>query len=514
MGQQGAIFTADTAKNYLKEANKNYLGQQTWLEAYKAIDDASQQIQSDYLTQISDIDTNASRQISDLSISASRAENALLKDYSSDISAAYKAAEEQRRSIAGSELGQGYKSQALTGIDYALEGAYNSYLQNFMLNKSDIKSSLISNSRGVYNSAISAKKDATNYANDSLETLEEGRLLIDEALEEHARNTADYLNAHFDYLSELYERNPNAFLDDSMQDFVNREMKGGVWKVTGLKDIGEIRQAMSVYNNGSWELTPRGIDFFSQVQAMGYGDDVGYTFADYLFENNKDLYDWSVSDNKYDATYKDSFNRSTNRTGALGSVGLGKDGVIADEGYQWKGGTVEDNLKKNKSESVTYDSAIGNLDYYNTDSGDTLIVPQELKIKGNPKNKDNNNFHVEYGGKDYYLELVNSNKNDDAILDDKYLTDIYKTLGGINENQLYYYKDNLYFSFVNEDGSIQLRKVQGQGGSGTFDTGSTNKTYKELIDNIRNSQDYRNSSFVKGIKYRDNYIKKVVSKSK
>ena len=450
---QGTIFTANDAANYLKKANKNYLGQQTWLKAYD------------------DINKAYGGMVTDLSIAAQQQSNAALQDFSDSIANAYDASLRQRNQVLGSNLGQGFKTNLLEENDLALESAYNAYLQRYMTENANIGSNLVKNVGGIYESA---KKDIGN---------------VDEQLMLQAQNTADYLNAHYDYLQYLYDKNPDFFVGDAMQDYVNREFVGGELQVTGLKNLDEIRNSMVVQSeDGGWELSDRGRDFFSQVQALGYGDDAGTTFADYLYETNSELYDWSASDNQYDATFTDSFGRATNRTGALGSIGLGEDGVIKDTGYEWKGGTPEENLKKNKQEpeyksSSPLGKGVGkDLAYYKSVDGETLVVPTKVTVKGNPKNKDNNNFRVKLGESTYYLEVAKDGK-----LDDKPLTEINKAVGGIENNKLYYYGDKLYISFV-EDGKVELREVQGQGGTGTKDSFSTDGTYEKLIKMLRTNQ--------------------------
>lgn len=450
---QGTIFTANDAANYLKKANKNYLGQQTWLKAYD------------------DINKAYGGMVTDLSIAAQQQSNAALQDFSDSIANAYDASLRQRNQVLGSNLGQGFKANLLDENDLALESAYNAYLQRYMTENANIGSNLVKNVGGIYESA---KKDIGN---------------VDEQLILQAQNTADYLNAHYDYLQYLYDKNPDFFAGDAMQDYVNREFVGGELQVTGLKNMDEIRNSMVIQSeDGGWELSDRGRDFFSQVQALGYGDDAGTTFADYLYETNSELYDWSASDNQYDATFTDSFGRATNRTGALGSIGLGEDGVIRDTGYEWKGGTPEENLKKNKQEpeyksSNLLGKGVGkDLAYYKSVDGETLVVPTKVTVKGNPKNKDNNNFRVKLGETTYYLEVAKDGK-----LDDKPLTEINKAVGGIENNKLYYYGDKLYISFV-EDGKVELREVQGQGGTGTRDSFSTDGTYEKLIRMLRTNQ--------------------------
>ena len=464
---QGTIFTANDAANYLKKANKNYLGQQTWLKAYD------------------DINKAYGGMVTDLSIAAQQQGNAALQDFSDSIANAYDASLRQRNQVLGTNLGQGFKNNLLEENDLALESAYNAYLQKYMSENANIGSNLVKNVGGIYESA---KKDIKD---------------VDEKLMLQAQYTADYLNAHYDYLQYLYKKNPDFFASDSMQDYVNREFEGGELQVTGLKSMDEIRNSMVVQSeDGGWELSDRGRDFFSQVQALGYGDDAGTTFADYLYETNSELYDWSASDNQYDATFTDSFGRATNRTGALGSIGLGENGVIKDTGYEWKGGTPEENIKKNKQKPEYKSSQIGktigtmdklrtygvyrdgDLAYYKSVNGETLVVPTQATIKGNPKNKDNNNFHVKLGKEsgNYYLEIVKDSK-----LGDKELTAINKAVGGIENNKLYYYGDKLYISFV-DDGKVELREVRGQGGSGTKDAFSTNGTYEKLIKRLRANQ--------------------------
>lgn len=451
---QGTVFTADQAANYLKQYNKNHIGEQTWLNAYNAIENTYGSV------------------VRDLDIAAGREESAALEDYSANIAEAYKTAMTQQNQIAASNLGQGFKNQLTDDTNIALESAYNMYRQNFLKNPAQIKSNLLSNVEGIYQ----ASQEAAGQ--------------IDTLLNEQARNTADYLNAHFDYLIALYEKNPELFETDAMQDYVNREMQGGVLTVTGLKDIGAIRNMMFDQSpTGGYELNDRGKDFFRQMQSIGIDED-GYSLGSYLYENSPELYEWSIGMNPYDFTFSDA-QGNTNRASALGSIGLGEKGYIRDAGYEWKGGTAAENYASNKGELVnTINSDVGIMTQRTTDSGDvvTELSPYSgdkswagYTIKGNPQNKDNYNFKIVMPeGGTYYLEMTSTEDDANAIMPDETLTKVDKAVGGIVSGKLYYYQGNIYYSFVEGNKKI-LRKVQGQGGLNAGDASSKNNSYKELL---------------------------------
>ena len=469
MGQQGAIFTADTAKNYLKEANKNYLGQQTWLEAFKSLSDAASQVNADYESTIADIDKSTSGQISDLGIDTRLQESLLIQDYSNDIAEAYKSAMSQRQNIAASNLGQGYKDKAMLDADLALENAYNSYRRNFLANKSNLASKLVSNVGGIYRSAISSKEDVYKRTQNELELIGEAQTELDAMLEKQAQNTADYLNAHFDYLEALYEKDSEIFNSPDFYDYIDYSLVGGTLTPGGLKDINAIRNMMF---DESGELNERGQMFFKQIENYGIGS--GYTFGDYLYDTNKELYDWSVGINPYDTSYTDLEGINTNRISALGMIMGGENGKV-DTRYETTNKTIEDLRYANTKSTEINLKDLGKAKEYGEDL-DRVIMPTDIETKG-LKDRDNENFHIKFTGADgkkhsYYLE-VTEDEIDDATTDK-----IDKLVGGISNGKLYFSDNTIYVGIVDKDGKKKLRKVQGQG----LDAG--NGDYQKLISNF------------------------------
>lgn len=477
MGQPGTVFTADNAKNYLKEYNKNYLGEQIWLNAFNTID------------------KNYRSAVTDLAIAEGKQESNALRDYSANITEAYKTAMMQRNQIAASNLGQGFKNQLFTDIDTNLDNAYNSYLQNYLSNRQNIQSNYLNNVNGIYEAHQAATEE------------------VDKLLNEQAQNTANYLNAHFDYadamLNKLYNENPNVLSEDQYQDYVIREMVNGQLQVTGIKDISAIRDMMFDSTDNGYELNDRGKDFFRQMQQLGLEEN-GYSFGDYLYENDADLFDWSMSINEYDSTYSD-LRGNTNRASALGAIGLADNGFVASGNYEWKGGSATDNYYKNtQTTASSVNSYGGTLTSYKSNQGDVGVwKPYDESTDGvkgykvtGLKNKDNNNFTIVYNDerqanqyglpvvKKYKLELISTKDDPTAEMDDKTLTDIDKAVGGLVTNTMYYWNDDIWIAMQDEDGTMKMRKVQGQSGSGAKDSASTDKDYADLLKQFTNRISY------------------------
>lgn len=465
MGQQGAIFTAEAAKNFLKEANKNYLGQQTWLEAYNALSDAANQTNLNYESTIADIDKSTSRQISDLGIDTRLQESLLTQDYSADIAEAYKSAMAQRQNIAASNLGQGFKEKALLDTDLALESAYDSYRRNFLANKSNLASKLVSNVGGIYRSAISSKEDVYKRTQDELELIGEAQTELDTMLEKQAQNTADYLNAHFDYLEALYEKDSEIFNSPDFYDYIDYSLVGGTLTPGGLKDINAIRNMM--FDEGG-ELNERGQMFFKQIENYGVGS--GYTFGDYLYDTNKELYDWSVGINPYDASYTDLEGINTNRISALGMI-MGGEGGKVDTRYETTNKTIEDLHYADTKSTDTNLKDLGKAKEYGEDL-DRVIMPTDIEIVGIKGGDNTKSIRVDSKKHSYYLE-ASEDKIDDATTDK-----IDKLVGGISNGKLYFSDNTIYVGIVDKDGKKKLRKVQGQG----LDAG--NGDYQKLISNF------------------------------
>lgn len=475
MAQIGTVFTADDAKKQLRTFNKEYGGQQAWLNAYNAVDEFQKQgyqnIENLYAPQQTALATDFSKQ-----------QNLVLGDYSTAVADAYKSALEQMGQIGMSDLGQGYKNKLSTDIDVALDNAYKNYLQNYRGQVGDLSANYIGQAGDIYNAAWNAQQDVDTYAQQQIANL-------NTELQTQITNAADYVDAHFNYLSKLYElyekdkeKYAYIFESDMMAPYVDVGTVGGMQNiVTGLKDIDELYSSM--FTDG--KLNETGIEFITMMDNLALNED-GYSLDDYLTETNPKLLEWLTSENIYGSTFIDAAGNRTNRAWALGSAGLATDGIVSGE-YEYKGPTREERYTNGEVSGRVVNLPIGDLRGIVTKSGDDLIKLEandkaNYEIKGNPRNKDDsNNFRVVSDDKTYYLEVVPSNKDPDAILSDEVLTDIVKSAGTIKNNELYYYNGALYLSFVDDDGKTTLRKVQGQGGSGVGDTASLNKTYNDLI---------------------------------
>ena len=96
------VLTEQQAKQQLKQLNRDYLGRQTWEKMYGQIDLGTRQ-----------------------------AENALTYDYAKAVGEAYQSSIAAEQNIMSSNIGQGFKEQAMYNNEQALQDAYNSYLQNY-----------------------------------------------------------------------------------------------------------------------------------------------------------------------------------------------------------------------------------------------------------------------------------------------------------------------------------------------------------------------------------------------
>lgn len=413
MPEVGTIFTQEEALRFQRENNPY------WSQLY------------------SDVERNYGGLVTGLDINRQIQESSLLRNYSSNIANAYESALGQRTAIAASNLGQGYKEAMMADVDEVLNNAYDAYLQNYMSDKSTIGSGFQSEVQSVYEAA---------------ETQNEA---INQAMELEAKYTADYLNAHFDYLTKLYEKDSELFASDEMSDYVNREISGGQYRVT-LKDAEEIRNMMFDKDDDGYSLNERGRNFIKQIQSMQ-----GYTFGDYLYDENKNLYDWAVSLSSSNM-YSD-LNGPTNRAAALGQIGL----TDIDSGYEYTGGGYQENKQAYANERKT---VRGDITTY-TGGNNDVSVNTKITFKGNPEDEKGTLFRAKLGDKTYYLSMA----DEDPIKDGDIINDIDKAVGGITNHQLYYYEGQLYFSFVDDEG-IRLRRVEGQG------INRGNNTYEELLN--------------------------------
>lgn len=286
----GMVYTADTAKKQLLESNRDYNNRLTWQNLYN-----------------------------ENTLAASRAENQLVKQYTDASAAAYVSYMQNQNAIRNSNIVGAGRQSLLNENQQALMDAYSSYRSNLQEGTSAIQSA-------------AAEQEAN----------------ITSALEKQAQYTADYTNAHYDYLVELYNRyqnSENKIFDEGSQwykyttvdpmedeegnyvfdeegnivyDEANRRLKNWdelvnpAYEEVANPDGTITKEYTSLFDeNGN--LTIAGVDFFDQLENQIANKGTGYSWGQYLAETNPELYDWSTSYNPYNYTMEGT-NAGTLRT--------------------------------------------------------------------------------------------------------------------------------------------------------------------------------------------------------
>lgn len=269
MAQYGMIYDTASIKSQLAEANRDYYGRKTWEDLYGSIEYAKQ------------------KQIGQLE-----------QDYSTAMAEAYASAYRANQGIAASNLGEGYKAEAMEETDIALEEAYNAYKQNYLSGVAEIESAAAQQTQTVIN-----------------------------ALTEQAEYIRDFANTPYQYLQYVFEQygegeqSKNIFYNEEMWKRYTKEIKDEQGNLTGerelksweeIADYGAYEEITDEFGNvqKQWtglydeqgNLTIKGADFFDQmINQLAY-EGRGISFGQWLAENNQELYDWSQSYNPYDYT--------------------------------------------------------------------------------------------------------------------------------------------------------------------------------------------------------------------
>lgn len=283
----GMVYTSDSAKKHLLENNRDYNNRLTWQNLFN---------------------NNA--------LSAQRAENKLVQQYTDASAAAYVAYMQNQNAIRNSGVvGVGQKT-LLEENNQALVDAYNSY-----------RSNLQEGTTAIQNAALEQEE------------------AINSALQEQADYTAEYANAHYGYLTELYnryEQGENTLFDEGSQWYkyttaqpmldeegnVMLDDEGNIiydarrlktWDELANAAYDEIQNAdgttskeySSLYDENN-NLTMAGVDFFDQLENQ-IANEGGYSWGDYLNETNPELATWANTYNPYNYT-QDGTNAGTMRT--------------------------------------------------------------------------------------------------------------------------------------------------------------------------------------------------------
>ena len=267
----GPVYTSESLKQQLKNANRDYYGRKTWQDLYGNISLAEQQSLS-----------------------------ALKEDYTSAIGEAYTSSLKNEQNILSSNLAEGYKTEALIANENALEEAFMSYKQNYLSNVAEIESNTAKANQQV-TSALETEANYTKLMAEApyqyLQYMYENygdTELFNEQLWKRYLNETPILNEKGE---QQYDEQGNPLYDKSLkswEEIVNlgaRDEKTGEW--IGLFDA-------------SGNLTIKGQDFYDQMMNQMSYEGRNESFWSWLNKENEELYNWSQSYNPYDYTEQGS----------------------------------------------------------------------------------------------------------------------------------------------------------------------------------------------------------------
>jgi hypothetical protein len=268
------IANINDVSKELYKLNRNYENEQTWRNLYK-----------------------------DVSLNEQMAASQLTYDYGRAVNDAYISAMANQAAISGSALGEGYKNALLADTSSALEEAFNSYYAN-------------------YQSGLQTIATDTAKANQA----------ITDELTLQAENTVKFSDAPYEYLQALFNRyndgevldsegnainifdDTNKYGEQNWIKYVNRDAETGELILKSKDELfypkyeliddgkgGQYREYSS-FRDESGNLTLAGMDFYDQMLNEFGATREGLSFSDWLYENDKDLYDWAAGYNPYNYT--------------------------------------------------------------------------------------------------------------------------------------------------------------------------------------------------------------------
>lgn len=249
---EGTVFLASDIKKQLQEANKTYDNRKTWEELYGNISLQEQQA-------VSNLDY----------------------DYSKAVSEAYASSLKQNAAIAGSNLGQGFKAEAISNNDILLNQAYEQYKQNYYNNLQNVE-----NTYGVARNQIS------------------------EALLSEAENYSKLTKKPYEYIQYLYNTysaDENSKYSKFLQPYITTADDG-----ERLFTWDELANQGLFDQEGS--LTEKGTNFYSTIMNWDRDNDMSLeSFNSWLANTDEDLYNWFKSEDYYNyAPYQDAFGNIVN----------------------------------------------------------------------------------------------------------------------------------------------------------------------------------------------------------
>lgn len=273
----GYTITKSDYEKQLREQSKSLTGGKTWAELY----------QSNYLA-------------------GERAKAIAEESYLDAAAQAYQSSLGQRSNILGSNLGQGYKQQALTDTDLALQEAYNTYMNNYAEKANEIASSVAANA-SKFDEAVASEA---------------------EWMEKTGQSVEDYFKYLYNTYYTVDEESGIGILNkdyESVNPFVQNEEIWGRYLKHPVTEKGEDTSSYmlkspeelnamlyDIDEQGNRVLNTLGQDFYDMV--MNYMPTPIYdkngklvrtdiaqakSYGDYLQEKDKDLYNYLTSSDLY-----------------------------------------------------------------------------------------------------------------------------------------------------------------------------------------------------------------------
>lgn len=268
------IYSESQAQKHLLENNRDYKNRLTWQNAIQGV--------------------NAQ---------ANNAQAKLAEQYVNASADAYTSYLKNQNALKSSNVVGIGRQELLEENNLALQDAYNTYSQQLSESQAEIENARLA-----------------------------GMEQISSALEQQAKYTADYTNAHIDYLKELYrqyEAGENQLFDnpewaryleyttptyDSQGNIVYDEDGNIVYDKTIPSLISNKNLMGLMYDDKG--LTFQGADILDQLEHQiaqsGYGGS-NYSWSDYLAETNPELLEWANTYNPYNYT-PESTNAATLNT--------------------------------------------------------------------------------------------------------------------------------------------------------------------------------------------------------
>lgn len=417
MAEPGIIMTQSSVEEYLKNKNR-------YSQTYKNIE--NQLLQG--------IDQLEQQYVNTINSGLSQyGENAFYagKDLTQNLASIYDSAAQQRYNLITSDIGSSMRTKELSDLESVATKAYDSYLQNYMINKDAVDLSSIRSSAEAarYQGIESLYQNATNLASQ-----------VTESLESEAKNYQALYNTPREYLQYLVDNDLIGYDTPGFERYFDKSYVDGelITMIKSAEDLDSLFYNFDESGNVSG-LSDFGKDFYNQM-LYGTSDISGAeSFFGWLNANNPDLYNWAIATNPYNTN-------TTNLGDVFSQLGLGN--MINKGTYTPKDYSVPATHRSNNAIDVdeyNYEGtpvwAFNNVEYTGLNTKDASELKSELFSL------------VDKNGNKYSAKLKKGEKADDNVL-----TAIVNTAGSIEDGKLYAYGKDLYLA-VYKNGSPILRKV-------------------------------------------------------